>query len=69
MITDGGIDDIEETISAIREASKLPMHIIIVGVGDNDFANMDRLDECAIESRDRNIVEFIRFNDFMHDPE
>ena len=33
-----------QTIKSIIEASHLPMSIIIVGVGQADFSNMDKLD-------------------------
>jgi len=36
--------DIEATIDVIVEASALPLSIIIVGVGDEDFTAMERLD-------------------------
>jgi vacuolar-type H+-ATPase subunit F/Vma7 len=41
IITDGVINDIEETIHQIVEASRTPLSIIIVGVGDNDFTEME----------------------------
>jgi len=34
----------EQTKSLIVEASGLPLSIIIVGVGNDDFANMEELD-------------------------
>ena len=44
MITDGILTDMEQTIHTIIEASELPMSIIIVGVGEADFSDMERLD-------------------------
>ena len=44
MLTDGVISDMNETKKAIIHASRLPMSIIIVGVGKADFSNMDILD-------------------------
>lgn len=38
ILTDGTICDIEETFKAIEDAAKLPISIIIVGVGDEDYA-------------------------------
>jgi hypothetical protein len=35
----------EETVQQIEEASALPLSILIVGVGDADFTNMDLLCE------------------------
>ena len=44
MLTDGAISDMVETKKSIIRASRLPMSIIIVGVGGADFAAMDELD-------------------------
>lgn len=44
IITDGIISDLNETIDAIIAASDLPMSIIIVGVGNEDFKEMEFLD-------------------------
>ena len=37
IITDGAITDIQETKNEIVQASRLPMSIIIIGVGNADF--------------------------------
>ena len=44
IITDGIINDMERTIDKIVEGSGLPMAVVIVGVGNAEFDNMDRLD-------------------------
>ena len=44
MLTDGAISDMEDTKRAIIAASRLPMSIIIVGVGGADFEAMNTLD-------------------------
>uniref|UniRef100_A0A0M3K0L0 Copine domain-containing protein n=1 Tax=Anisakis simplex TaxID=6269 RepID=A0A0M3K0L0_ANISI len=44
IITDGCILDYDETLSAIIAASYLPMSIIIIGVGGENFDNMVKLD-------------------------
>lgn len=44
IITDGIINDMQKTIDEIVKGSSLPMAIVIVGVGDADFSNMDVLD-------------------------
>ncbi len=46
ILTDGDIHDLKETMVEIIDASKrnLPMSIIIVGVGNEDFSSMVRLD-------------------------
>ena len=43
-LTDGVISDMNQTIAAIVNASYLPISLIIVGVGNADFAQMDFLD-------------------------
>nr|CAD2155336.1 unnamed protein product [Meloidogyne enterolobii] len=70
ILTDGLITDMERTKLAIIEASVQPLSIIIVGVGDEDFAKMDELDsdECLLRHGNcvakRDIVQFVPFRDF-----
>jgi len=75
IITDGEITDEKETVSAIVEASRLPMSIIIVGVGSADFRAMELLDSDKGKLRDsrgntaaRDIVQFVPFNPFKNLP-
>jgi hypothetical protein len=44
IITDGAIMDLDQTINAIVRASRLPLSLIIVGVGAADFDTMTALD-------------------------
>lgn len=44
IITDGVINDMGPTIDKLVQLSSLPCSIIIVGVGDADFSNMEELD-------------------------
>ena len=44
ILTDGDIHDIKETVDIIVELSKYPVSIIIIGVGNHDFAKMIFLD-------------------------
>ena len=44
MLTDGELTDMTETKRALIHASRLPMSVIIVGVGNADFAGMNALD-------------------------
>eukprot|EP00062_Callorhinchus_milii_P017511 gi/632969986/ref/XP_007901392.1/ PREDICTED: copine-3-like [Callorhinchus milii] len=75
IITDGVITDLDDTRRAIVNASKLPMSIIIIGVGGADFTAMEFLDgddgvlrsptgEMAI----RDIVQFVPFRKFQNAP-
>lgn len=73
IITDGVISDMEETRHAVVQASKLPMSIIIVGVGNADFAAMEFLDgdnrrlrSHTGEEAARDIVQFVPFREFRN---
>jgi len=44
IITDGQIHDMQQTKNAIVELSKLPVSIIIVGLGNENFDQMNQLD-------------------------
>ena len=44
ILTDGEIHDMQNTIDLICESSNLPLSIIITGVGNEDFTNMEILD-------------------------
>ena len=67
IITDGLITDFEETKALLRSVSMLPLSIIIVGVGDEDFSEMKTLDgdhaEPRVDSRD--IVQFVELRRFL----
>jgi len=71
IITDGIITDFEETKKAIVEASRLPLSIIIVGVGEEDFSAMEELDSDdsllragnLVASRD--IVQFVEMRKYV----
>ncbi|XP_022609789.1 copine-3-like isoform X2 [Seriola dumerili] len=72
IITDGVITDMDQTRTAIVEASRLPMSIIIVGVGGADFSAMEFLDSDDKLLRSpmgdvaaRDIVQFVPFRDFQ----
>ncbi|KAG9333742.1 hypothetical protein JZ751_010293 [Albula glossodonta] len=72
IITDGMITDLDDTRSAIVNASRLPMSIIIVGVGGADFSGMEFLDgddgplmDPMGEALARDIVQFVPFRDFL----
>lgn len=44
IITDGVINDMRQTIDEIVRGSASPVAVIIVGVGNADFSNMETLD-------------------------
>ena len=70
LLTDGIINDMAETKRVIVRLSELPVSIIIVGVGNADFSQMEELDGDGGVLRDdmgkpvvRDIVQFVRFNE------
>ena len=44
LLTDGVLSDMADTKAALVRASRLPMSVIIVGVGQADFSDMRELD-------------------------
>lgn len=44
ILTDGEIHDMDQTVQSICSNLRLPISIIIVGVGNDDFTNMRKLD-------------------------
>ena len=75
ILTDGVIDDLQDTIDLLVEASYLPLSVIIIGIGNKDFSNMEKLDgdENPIMARSgkfraRDIVQFVPFSKFVNDP-
>ncbi|XP_029863585.1 copine-1 isoform X5 [Aquila chrysaetos chrysaetos] len=75
IITGGEITDLDQTRQAIVNASKLPMSIIIVGVGEADFKAMEFLDRDdgvlkspTGESAARDIFQFVPFRQFKNAP-
>uniref|UniRef100_A0A671NVK8 Copine-3 n=1 Tax=Sinocyclocheilus anshuiensis TaxID=1608454 RepID=A0A671NVK8_9TELE len=75
IITDGVITDMDQTRGAIVAASRLPMSIIIVGVGKADFTDMEILDgddgrlrSIKGEPAVRDIVQFVPFRKFQNSP-
>ena len=75
ILTDGKIEDIQETIDALVEGSFLPLSVIIIGIGDSkDFKYMEQLDgddDPLISSkgkkRQRDLVQFVPFKKFEGD--
>ena len=75
IMTDGIIDDMESTTDEIVRATSLPLSIIIVGIGSADFNNMKVLDadntplysKKLNKKMERDIVQFVPFENFKHD--
>lgn len=63
IVTDGVINDMENTLDEIERAASLPLSIVIIGVGNANFADMVRLDGDD-RNLDRDIVQFVNFRQF-----
>lgn len=66
------ISDMARTVDKIVEASKLPLSIVIVGVGGADFSNMEVLDadDDPLKNKygelmSRDIVQFVPLRRFL----
>uniref|UniRef100_A0A2R9AQC6 Copine 7 n=1 Tax=Pan paniscus TaxID=9597 RepID=A0A2R9AQC6_PANPA len=73
ILTDGVVTDMADTREAIVRASRLPMSIIIVGVGNADFTDMQVLDgdDGVLRSPRgepvlRDIVQFVPFRELKN---
>ena len=75
ILTDGVIDDMQETRNSILGSLHLPISIIIVGIGEEDFSQMQILDmdrektKSVFNPQPRNdIVQFVPYNKFGGNP-
>uniref|UniRef100_A0A6A7G4L2 Copine-3-like isoform X2 n=2 Tax=Hirondellea gigas TaxID=1518452 RepID=A0A6A7G4L2_9CRUS len=71
ILTDGVINDLQKTVDVLVAASGLPLSVIIVGVGQADFRQMDHLDADGGQLKssngrfaERDIVQFVPFRRF-----
>ena len=76
ILTDGIIDDLDNTIEELVEVSNLPLSVIIIGVGKADFTNMNILDadENPLNNSKgikatRDLVQFVPFIKYEAKPE
>lgn len=74
VLTDGEIHDMDKTIDLLVNAAGLPLSIIIVGVGNEEFENMRTLDgdnglfNSKGQKAPRDLVQFVPFRDFAKNP-
>jgi hypothetical protein len=69
IVTDGVMHDLQETVDCLVQASKLPLSVIIVGVGYENFNKLVQLDSDKSMLQDsrgekalRDVVQFVPFN-------
>ncbi|GKT22121.1 Copine like protein, partial [Aduncisulcus paluster] len=76
ILTDGQANDIRQTVDAIVEASKLPLSIVIIGIGKADFSAMEFLDgdetggltSSRMVKAERDNVQFVEFSKYERTP-
>lgn len=73
ILTDGVISDFDAALAQLIALSELPISVIIVGIGGEDFRKMQMLDEGKPLRRgtmtaSRDIVQFVPFRNFQGDP-
>ena len=75
ILTDGIINDEQDTMDALVDGSFLPLSVIIIGIGNDHFREMIELDgdDKPIKNRDgvirmRDLVQFVPFNKYRNNP-
>ena len=73
ILTDGVIDDMQNTIDALVKGSFEPLSVVIVGIGKTDFSNMvilDGNDERLVSRNNikatRDLVQFIQYDKYKN---
>lgn len=61
IVSDGAVADADATMEALERAADAPLSIVIVGVGDEDFSDMQFLDDGPAKFG-RDMVQFVEFN-------
>jgi hypothetical protein len=61
ILTDGAVSDVNATAAVLGQISDSPLSVVIVGIGDADFSEMQFLDDSARSGR-RDIAQFVQFN-------
>jgi len=70
IVTSGKVEDMNATKDLIVKAAALPLSVIIVGVGNGDFTDMEILDgdqgltNAKGEKAKRDLVQFVPFREF-----
>lgn len=73
ILTDGEIHDRQEVIDLLIECNRLPISVIIVGIGGGEFHIMHQLDDDNMQMVDskgqkteRDLVQFVEFQKFSN---
>lgn len=63
ILTDDDVEFVEETMAALDEACASPLSVIFVGIGENDFTRMRFIDDNREIRKERDIAQFVAFNE------
>ena len=73
ILTDGLINDMNETVKLLIDCESLPLSVIIIGIGQSNFNNMIRLDGDVEPLTDNNgrvtrrdLVQFVEYEKFKN---
>ena len=76
IITDGNNNDIDEMVRQLIKSERYPISVCIIGVGDENFSRMLQMDSRTkpLEDKDgykseRDMCQFVRYNDFKDRPD
>jgi hypothetical protein len=65
ILTAGNVENIKESKKQLIEASDDPLSVVIVGIGDGDFAGMEFLEEHDPRTEGgHDITKFVKFSDY-----
>lgn len=73
ILTDGVISDYDATVAELIKLSSLPLSVVIIGIGNEDFGKMHALDgsngllKRGTEQALREFVQFVPYQDFKGD--
>lgn len=75
IFTDGDLSDFLETCDILIDCSRLPLSLIIVGLGSGDFTFMQKLDDNDMQmtnaqgqKTERDLVRFVQFATAKQNP-
>jgi hypothetical protein len=69
ILTDGGVSDVNHTVSTLENVSTCPLSIVMVGIGSGDFSSMRFLDDRKTTDAKPDICDFVELNSYLNNPD